>query len=157
MVEGRDPWGAATVEWSIPSPPPEYNYAVIPTITSRYPLWDVKSPELTADVPHTPEGEKRTDVRVGGKETTASFKAPSDTHMASEAAHPSATELGIAMPTPTIKPLLASIGLTVMFLGLILKHNANQSLWLPILLGGVAFFVASLYAWLLSPLEPEHH
>jgi hypothetical protein len=78
--------------------------------------------------------------------------------MASEVAHPSANELGIAMPTPTIKPLLASIGLTVMFLGLILKHSVNyQSLWLPVTLGGVAFFVVSLYAWLLSPLEPEHH
>ena len=157
-IAGRDPWGAATIEWTLPSPPPEYNYAVIPTITSRYPLWDAKSPELTADVPHTPEGEKRVDVQVGGKPTDASFKGPSDTHMASEAAHPSAHELGIAMPTPTIKPLLASIGLTVMFIGLILKHNANyQSLWLPIMLGGVAFFVVSLYAWLLSPLEPEHH
>jgi cytochrome c oxidase subunit 1 len=157
-IAGRDPWGAATIEWSLPSPPPEYNYAVIPTITSRYPLWDAKSPELTADVPHTPDAEKRTDISVGGKETHASFKGPSDTHMASEVAHPSAKELGIGMPTPTIKPLLASIGLTVMFIGLILKHNANyQSLWLPIILAGVTFFVVSLYAWLLSPLETDEH
>jgi hypothetical protein len=78
--------------------------------------------------------------------------------MASEAAHPSAKELGIPMPSPTIKPLLASVGLTVMFVGLILKNNANyQSLWLPILLGGAAFFVVSLFAWLLSPLEPVEH
>ena len=52
-IAGNDPWGAPTLEWSIPSPPPEYNFATIPTVTSRYPLWDVKSPELTADVPHT--------------------------------------------------------------------------------------------------------
>ena len=42
-----------TLEWSIPSPPPEYNFATIPTVTSRYPLWDMKSPELTTDVPHS--------------------------------------------------------------------------------------------------------
>ena len=49
---------------------------------------------------------------------------------------------GISLATTyrTVK-LLASIGLTVMFLGLILKHSVNyQSLWLPVLLGGVAFF-----------------
>ena len=39
-VAGPNPWGAATLEWSIPSPPPEYNFAVVPTVTSRYPMWD---------------------------------------------------------------------------------------------------------------------
>src|SRR5438034_5622337 len=33
----NDPWGGATLEWSIPSPPPVYNFSVIPTITSRLP------------------------------------------------------------------------------------------------------------------------
>jgi cytochrome c oxidase subunit 1 len=37
---GANPWGAGTLEWSIPSPPPEYNFATIPTVTSRYPMWD---------------------------------------------------------------------------------------------------------------------
>src|SRR5919205_2160796 len=64
---GSDPWGAPTPEWTIPSPPPEYNFATIPTIRSRYPLWDLKSPRLTADVPHTKAGEKRTAVEVAGK------------------------------------------------------------------------------------------
>jgi heme/copper-type cytochrome/quinol oxidase subunit 1 len=36
----RDPFGGATLEWSIPSPPPPYNFAVIPTVTSPYPMWD---------------------------------------------------------------------------------------------------------------------
>ncbi len=35
-----NPWGAATLEWSIPSPPPHYNFAVVPTVTSLHPLWD---------------------------------------------------------------------------------------------------------------------
>jgi cytochrome c oxidase subunit 1 len=47
-VAGNDPWGAPSLEWSIPSPPPEYNFATIPTVTSRYPLWDRKSPEPAA-------------------------------------------------------------------------------------------------------------
>ena len=42
---GSDPWDAWTLEWSTTSPPPLYNYAVIPTVTSRRPLWDLKHPE----------------------------------------------------------------------------------------------------------------
>jgi cytochrome c oxidase subunit 1 len=42
---GNDPWDAWTLEWSTSSPPPEYNYAVIPTVHSRRPLWDLKHPE----------------------------------------------------------------------------------------------------------------
>src|SRR4051794_844430 len=37
---GPDPWHGPTLEWSIPSPPPEYNFAVIPTVTSAYPNWE---------------------------------------------------------------------------------------------------------------------
>jgi cytochrome c oxidase subunit 1 len=34
-----NPWGAATLEWATLSPPAEYNFARIPTIRSREPLW----------------------------------------------------------------------------------------------------------------------
>ncbi|EQB05885.1 cytochrome c oxidase subunit I [Sphingobium baderi] len=37
---GPDPWGGPTLEWTVPSPPPPYNFAVIPTIASRHPLWE---------------------------------------------------------------------------------------------------------------------
>ncbi|GAB2907752.1 cytochrome c oxidase subunit I [Paralcaligenes ginsengisoli] len=37
---GINPWDAASLEWSIPSPPPPYNFAVVPTVASRYPLWE---------------------------------------------------------------------------------------------------------------------
>ena len=44
MRRGRpapaDPWGADRLEWSIASPPPEYNFAEIPVVASRHPLWD---------------------------------------------------------------------------------------------------------------------
>jgi len=41
---GSDPWDAWTLEWSTPSPPPAYNFSVIPTVKSRRPLWDLKHP-----------------------------------------------------------------------------------------------------------------
>ncbi len=37
-----DPWNGRTLEWSIPSPPPFYNFAVIPTIDQLDPLWAIK-------------------------------------------------------------------------------------------------------------------
>jgi cytochrome c oxidase subunit 1 len=42
---GNDPWDAWTLEWSTTSPPPEYNFASIPVVASRRPLWDLKHPE----------------------------------------------------------------------------------------------------------------
>src|SRR5436190_1792005 len=37
---GPDPFGGATLEWATSSPPPAYNYAVIPKVSSPYPMWD---------------------------------------------------------------------------------------------------------------------
>lgn len=39
---GGDPWNGRTLEWSIPSPPPIYNFAVIPTVDQLDPFWAVK-------------------------------------------------------------------------------------------------------------------
>jgi cytochrome c oxidase subunit 1 len=41
---GDDPWDAWTLEWSTPSPPPEYNFETIPEVHSSRPLWDLKNP-----------------------------------------------------------------------------------------------------------------
>ncbi len=37
-----DPWFGRTLEWSIPSPAPFYNFAVIPRVDGRDPLWGWK-------------------------------------------------------------------------------------------------------------------
>jgi cytochrome c oxidase subunit 1 len=42
---GNDPWDAWTLEWSTPSPPPDYNFAEEPVVRSRRPLWDLKHPQ----------------------------------------------------------------------------------------------------------------
>jgi len=40
VFAGPDPFYGGTLEWTTTSPPPPYNFAVIPTVTSPYPNWD---------------------------------------------------------------------------------------------------------------------
>jgi cytochrome c oxidase subunit 1 len=39
---GSDPWDGRTLEWSLASPPPVYNFRVIPTVLSRDAFWEHK-------------------------------------------------------------------------------------------------------------------
>jgi cytochrome c oxidase subunit I+III len=39
IVAGANPWDADTLEWSVSSPPPDYNYHYLPTVEGRYALW----------------------------------------------------------------------------------------------------------------------
>lgn len=51
-----DPWNGRTLEWSVPSPAPFYNFAVTPTVTSRDPFWEEKQRlKLTGEKPKKPE------------------------------------------------------------------------------------------------------
>ena len=37
---GSNPWGAPSLEWATPSPPPAYNFARVPVVTGANPLWE---------------------------------------------------------------------------------------------------------------------
>ena len=37
-----DPWDGRSLEWATPSPPPAFNFAVLPTVTSEEPYWGIK-------------------------------------------------------------------------------------------------------------------
>jgi cytochrome c oxidase subunit 1 len=85
---GRDVWDARTLEWSLPVPPPEYNYRVIPTVHARDAWWYEKQ----------------------HKEEIAKEQAE---HAKAEASHG-----GIHMPNQSIWPFVASVGLLVLGFGM---------------------------------------
>jgi heme/copper-type cytochrome/quinol oxidase subunit 1 len=51
-VAGPDPWHGPTLEWTTTSPPPDYDFAVLPTVTSAYPNWDQPQPGLLLQRDH---------------------------------------------------------------------------------------------------------
>ncbi len=139
-VAPNDAWGAGTLEWSIPSPPPDYNFAEIPVVTSRYPLWDLKHPERTAGIAHSaPDIMTITDAHA--------------VPVHEETGHKTAAELGIPMPFNTVKPAIAAAALVGMFAGLLFMHQNKFAVAMTITIGSAMLFVGTLYAWLTSPLE----
>ncbi len=53
-VAGNNPWQGATLEWATTSPPPVYNFTVIPTVESRLPLWRGEHHAPMAPLPAAP-------------------------------------------------------------------------------------------------------
>ena len=43
VAAGPDPWDGRTLEWSVPSPPPPYNFARLPTVGDRDDFWVQKT------------------------------------------------------------------------------------------------------------------
>ena len=44
-----DPWDARSLEWWVPSPPPEYNFARLPQVRGRDAFWRLKYGQLAGD------------------------------------------------------------------------------------------------------------
>src|SRR5438309_8639115 len=87
-----NPWDASTLEWATASPPPPYNFAHIPVVESRTPLWD-----LDGELPVV------TGLRVDEKEmllTTVVAATP---------------DLREPIPAASLWPLIAAIAVGVLF------------------------------------------
>jgi cytochrome c oxidase subunit 1 len=166
-ASGDDPWQAGTLEWSIPSPPPDYNFAELPRVTSRYPLWDITHPERMGEVPHTKRGDERLGIAMGGglegHEVGVTHPNPANSkrevagarNHIETARHKTAKELGIPMPNPSIMPLVCATGVIVMFCGLLFLRKST-TLGVGIILFGALWWTSSLYNWLTTPLEDAH-
>jgi cytochrome o ubiquinol oxidase subunit 1 len=50
-----DPWNGRTLEWSTPSPPPAWNFAVLPYVTGIDAYWTTKQRPRTSQPPQPRE------------------------------------------------------------------------------------------------------
>jgi len=123
-IAGANPWDAPTLEWSVPSPPPPYNFAVIPTVASRHPLW-----ERRLDQEGAVSSLDRGMLLDSGKETIGTSALDAEPDMVLE------------MPEDSLAPLLLALGISILFVGLLLRT------W-PLTAVGGAVAALALLSWL---------
>ncbi len=114
---GDDPWDGRTLEWSIPSPPPVYNFAEIPTVHSREPHWDNKQ---AARAGHTMGETSNGPISNGPVEGGPDESGHHGIHMPSPSYYPIIVALGLGLAGGlfVVNPWLSAIGITIMSLGL---------------------------------------
>lgn len=98
-----NPWDAPSLEWSTPSPPPSYNFVVIPGVASRHPLWEER----------LDENARRSTLHEGlllnhGRETIATTALDAE------------PDLIMKMPEDSLAPLLTTVALTALCTGALL-------------------------------------
>ena len=120
---GNDPWGANTLEWSVASPPPAYNFATIPVVRSANPNWDTD--DRAEDRARLERGEL---VFADGHETVATSEVDAN------------LERLLQMPSDSPWPLAVAAALTIFFVGLVARSNVSA--WV-----GVALIVVTLVGW----------
>jgi heme/copper-type cytochrome/quinol oxidase subunit 1 len=103
-----DPWHADSLEWSTTSPPPEYNFAAIPVVNGRHPLWD--DPPASVEVVDGQPATRALGV-VGALEKQMPVTEGLD-------ARPQDV-LGI--PEPTYLPFITAVGIALLFVGLLVE------------------------------------
>lgn len=123
-LAGNNPWDAATLEWAISSPPPPYNFAVIPTVTSRHPLWEDR---LRASEARSSVGEGM--VLDQGRQTVGTSTLDGE------------PEQILQMPGDSYAPFILTLGMTAGFAGLLV-----HLWWLAGL--GVLVLAAATVLWL---------
>jgi cytochrome o ubiquinol oxidase subunit 1 len=52
--ETGDPWDGRSLEWSTPSPPPSFNFPLLPNVEDEEPYWSVKQRAIEGQVPIEP-------------------------------------------------------------------------------------------------------
>ena len=131
---GPNPWDGYSLEWATSSPPPPYNFAVIPTIASRHPLWEDR----------LQESNQRSNLEEGftldhGKEALATSALDAEPQRI------------LHMPEDTVLPFVLAVGLLVLFTGLLLISE-------PVAIVGGAIVAIDLVMWFwprLNLLERE--
>jgi cytochrome c oxidase subunit I len=121
---GPNPWDAPTLEWATTSPPPPYNFAVIPTVGSRHPLWEGRLDDGGQSL--ISEGPTLADEKV----TLAT--SPLDAELTGV----------LKMPDDSLYPLLHALAVTLTFYGLLARRN-----WLAVIGGLLVIGLTIGWLW----------
>ncbi len=133
-LAGADPWDARTLEWSIPSPPPEYNFVEIPTVSGIDAFWDQK---YRHDVTVPVGGGSGVDERSQDGHGEEAHAAESGY------GHQEAEHLGIHMPSPSYFPVVAGLGLGLVGAGFVSHWTVS--------LFGIVLLLLGAYGWVFEP------
>jgi len=112
-----NPWGASTLEWATDSPPRPYNFARIPVIGGREPLWEASG--------------------IKGHVHGLSYDTP---ELLITTVQDAALDHRMAFPRPTIWPLLTAIAVTVLFISSIFTPWAVVWASIPVTIALIAWF-----------------
>jgi len=151
---GEDPWDARTLEWTIPSPPPEYNFKEIPIVTSRDEFWHRKYLEDENGRSVRRETTEIQPALAGSEVALSPAESHDDPGDHADGGHGEEHEPHIHMPSPSYWPLVTALGLPVICYGMIYKT------WVVAILGGL-WTMSGMYAWALEPATapedlPDH-
>ncbi len=124
---GDDPWDADSLEWSTTSPPPEYNFAAIPLVASRHPLWDQHP------LPFATSGDEP-ETKGLGIEGAVARETPVTSGIDTR------PEGNLEIPHETYLPFVAALGLAVLFVGLLVQA-------IVVGVSGVALAVLGAWWW----------
>jgi cytochrome c oxidase subunit I len=119
-----DPWEADSLEWAISSPPPEYNFAALPVVEGRHPLWDRRPLRWASG----PEGMTATGAVRRETPVTEGYDV--------------LPEEDLRIPRESWAPIACAAGIAVLFVGLLVSAQL-------VAVAGVAGLVvaAGVWAW----------
>ncbi len=144
---GDDPWDGRTLEWSISSPPPHYNFEKIPTVEHRDDFWFRKHPELIAEYYHDEHDGKLT--APSGAQFDDDDDYGSDSHHAeahAESEHDDDDNgHDIHLPDMSYYPFILAAGITVAMIGLMTI--------IPVIAIGVVILLWGLLGWSMEPVN----
>ena len=141
---GNDPWDARTLEWSISSPPPVYNFAEIPQVHGRDPYWATK---------YEDEGHEGPVPVAGGSNGLDEGHAADPAHGAPTEVHGGHQEEAhaIHMPGLSYYPIVVALGLVAAGYGVIYHETLTWALAAV----GTGLAIVATYAWSFEPASEE--
>jgi len=135
-VAGDDPWDGRTIEWSISSPPPEYNFEQIPVVHGIDPFWS----------------QKRENISMSPVSGASENHSEHSIHMPQPSYWPFVVSLGLFIGGIGLLYSGSTVGLHIPTWG----EGINISWGVIVSAIGGAISMYSVYAWSFEPVnEPD--